>query len=157
MLVTRNFRRLPPFVRGLNIVATLLLLVDFALLVPTFLTAWSSMTTRSPSPPFPPYLVRITGIAVNLGLISMACSSVVNVYNLRFRQPAREPLPLASWQSQLRTVALLVVLPLCGLALTLFLPPAFPAFYLVAGIDLLAMVVVLATLMTTYFREHVVG
>lgn len=157
MAFWRDFRRLPPLLRGLRVAAILLLLTDIALLVPTFLTAWSSFATWPSLPQLPAYVVRVPGIAVNLGLLSLACSSVVTVYSLRFRQPAREPFPLASWQSQLRTFALLAALPLWGLALALLISPTFPDFYLVGGVDVLAMFVGLATLLTTYIREQVLG
>ncbi len=82
-------------------------------------------------------------VAVNLVWLGSACSIVVNGYSTRFRRADRGPFPFDSWQSQVRAVLLLSVLPLCAFALALVIPPTSLAFIVVFPITLLAGVVVI--------------
>lgn len=146
MLVSRNFLRLPPLLRVVDIVALLLALAALPLLGIAVATNLPFLPSAHP--------VSLDGgihgmhfllLGANVALLSIACSQVVDIYGLRFRQPAGGPFPLSSWRSQLRVVALLGALPLGALMLLLILPPGFPAFYLLFAASLLGAVVVFLT------------
>src|SRR5258706_3430878 len=136
----RYFRRLPPLLRVASLLGLLFPLASLALLVPLLVTSL---------PSFPQSFSQVPSdfdhrgiIGLNLGLLGGACSVAVNAYSTRFRRPDRGPFLLSSWQSQMRAVALLSVLPLCGIALALVIPPTSLAFVVVFPISLLAAVVV---------------
>ena len=76
----RNFRRLPPFLRVLNIAALLFVLVACALIVEGFVTVLSSFPHRWP-------MDNTLVIAVNLAMLANACGFVVQSYSTRFRRP----------------------------------------------------------------------
>jgi hypothetical protein len=127
----RYFRRLPPLLRAASIVGLLFVLAAIALLL-TYL-AIGPYAHRESS--------KITLIAVNLTLLGQACSTAVNCYSTRFRWPDRRQLPLDSWQSQVRVIALLSVLPLCAIALALVVPSTSFALVVVFLISLAAGIV----------------
>jgi hypothetical protein len=133
----RYFRRLPLLLRVAFIVGLLLplawLVVILVILIPAFISSLSSATPQ-------PFSYRLPFIGVNLISLSLACSFAVNSYSVRFRRPQGGTFPLQSWQSQVRAIALLAALPLGALAMTLLLPPGDLAFFLSAGISLLAVI-----------------
>jgi hypothetical protein len=137
MLVLRNFRRLPLFLRILSIMGLVLSVSGLGLLA-TVLTVDLQSWSQPPPPAGGFVLLRLIVVGENLGLLGSACLHVVNIYCLRFRQPYRGTFPLSSWQSQVRVIALLAALPLSALALALVLPPVFPAFLLALAVSVLA-------------------
>jgi hypothetical protein len=130
----RYFRRLPPLLRVASLLGLLFYLTALALLINYLVTGLYAH--RDPS--------RVPIIALNLLWLGSACSFAVNGYSTRFRRSDRGPFPLDSWQSQVRAIALLSALPLCGIALALVIPPTSLAFVVVFPISLLAAVVVIA-------------
>jgi len=115
-----NFRRLPLFLRVVGILGLLLALaslVMFSALVVSFITAGEVSRQRLANDP------RLLVSALNLSMLSLACSFAVSGYRTRFRQPNRRPFPLDSWQSQARAIALLAALPLCAIALAAVIAP----------------------------------
>jgi hypothetical protein len=146
----RYFRRLPPLLRVASILGLLFPLASLALLVsvlvtslPSFLQSPAGFNQSSAG------FDRGVVIALNLGAIGGACSTAVNTYSTRFRQPAQGPFLLSSWQSQARAIGLLAALPLCALALAVFIPPTSFAFGLVVLITFLAAVaLVVANILT---------
>ncbi len=134
----RYFRRLPPLLRVMSILGLLLPLASIALLLGLLIPLLPSF------PQWPVEAAPALGIALSLGLLSGACSFVVNVYTLRFRRPSSGPYPLASWQSQVGWWWALSILPLCVLALAVFLPPAPLLGFVLAALTLLAALAYLA-------------
>src|SRR5258708_13514546 len=94
----RYFRRLPPLLRVASMLGLLFPLASLALLVPMLVTSLPSF------PLTPPDFGRRGIIALNLGMLSGACSVAVNTYSKRFRCPDRGPFPLSSGQSQVRAI-----------------------------------------------------
>jgi heme/copper-type cytochrome/quinol oxidase subunit 1 len=136
----RYFRRLPPLLRVASILGLLFALASLALIAELGV----SLVTSFPQSPADSN--RVFGlVALNVGMLSGACSTAVNTYSMRFRRPDRGPFPLSSWQSQVRAIVLLAALPLCALALAVFAPliplPLDFLFLPVAAISLLAAVV----------------
>ncbi len=127
----RSFRRLPPLLRVASLLGLLFPVASLTLLVSWLVTSLPSFSRSPPEPDFGPGL-----FALNLGLLGGACSCVVTTYRTRFRRPDRGPFPLGSWQSQMRAIVLLAALPLCALALALFIPPTPPALFLVSLLDI---------------------
>jgi hypothetical protein len=136
----RYFRRLPPLLRVASLLGLLFPLASLVLLIPLLVTSLPSF------PNSPPDFGRRGIIALNLGMLGGACSIAVNAYSTRFRRPDRGPFPLNSWQSQVRAIVVVAVLPSCALALALVAPliPLPLAFLLVAvaAISVLAAIVV---------------
>jgi len=121
----RSFRRLPPLLRVASIVGLLCFLAAIGLLI-HFLTTGLDADRGAG---------RVVAIAGNLLLLGLACSFVAISYTTRFRGPDRAPpFPLDSWQNQARAIALLALLPLCGIALALSLPPASMASSMLAAV-----------------------
>jgi hypothetical protein len=97
---------------------------------------------------------RTVGIALNLGILSGACSFVVNNYTLRFRRAGRGSYPLDSSQSQVRWLLVLAALPLCTLALAVFLPRTPLLNLVLVAPTLLAILVNLAAWVYAADRWH---
>ncbi len=125
----RYSRRLPPLLRAASILGVLFPLVSLVLLV--------TLLIKMPStfPQLPRDFFRVMAIALNLGLLSGACSFAIGTYRTRFRRLDTRPFPLDSWQSQLLAILLLAALPLCAITLAVVIPPppavfgpAFPVF-----------------------------
>ena len=140
----RYFRRLPPLLRVASLLGLLFPLAALALLVPLLFSGlWSFPWFPQVSPDFG----RRGIMALNLVLLGGACSVAVNTYSTRFRQPDRGPIPLSSWQSQVRAIALGAAVPLCALALALVAPliplPLAFVFWVVTVVSLLGAVVLL--------------
>jgi hypothetical protein len=137
----RYFRHLPPLLRVMSLVGLLLPLTSIVVLL-------GLLNTLLPSfPQWPVAADPVLGIALNLGLLGGVCSYVVGAYTLRFRRPGSGSYPLALWQSQVRWWCALAALPLCGLAVAVFLPPTplvgfvLPVLYLLAlGVYVAALV-----------------
>lgn len=133
----RFFRGLPPFLRVVWVLGLLFPLTALAVLVVGFITYWSSIPlltlTMNDS--------RVTPIGLNLTMLGLACSAVINTYIKRSRQPDREAFPLDSWQRQARAIALLAALPLCGLTLAAVIPPNQAAFVVVYPITVIGILV----------------
>ena len=127
----RSFRRLPPLLRVASLLGLLFPVASLTLLVSWLVTSLPSFSRSPPEPDFGRGL-----FALNLGLLGGACSCVVTTYSTRFRRPDRGPFPLGSWQSQMRAIVLLAALPLCALALALFIPPTPPALFLASLLDI---------------------
>lgn len=133
-----RFRRLPPVLRMASLLRPLFplgLFVAFALIITA--GVWSSGHEGV-------YGSRVVVIALNLSLLGLGCTLVVRVYNARFRQPGREPFPLESWQSQVRTTLMLTAIPVCTLVFALVIPPTAGAFELVFPASLIGVFVCLA-------------
>jgi hypothetical protein len=115
----RYFRRLPLFLRGLAILGALFplaSLVMFSTMLELFIMGgWGSRQELANDH-------RAPAIALNLGMLGLACAFVVNRYSKRFRQPNQEPLPLDLWQRQARATALLATPPVCVIALAAVMP-----------------------------------
>jgi hypothetical protein len=141
----RYFRRLPPLLRVASLLGLLFSLAALALLVPLL---FSGLWSFPWFPQVPSDFGRrgiIAIIAFNLGMLGGACTNVVNIYTMRFREPDLGPFLLSSWQSQVRAIVAGEALPLCALALALVallipLPLDF-VFVVVAAISVLAAVV----------------
>lgn len=148
----RYNRRLPPLLRVASILGQLISLATIALAIVLaivfFVTSQQSF----------PYLyldsTRWVMIALNLISLSGACSVAVFTYNTRFLRPDGRPFPLDSWQSQVRAIVLLSALPLCALALVLFIPPTSRAFEIVFPITIIAAVVLFVALTTVYAANN---
>lgn len=134
----RYFRRLPPVLR----VASLLgLLFPLALIV-AFMTLL--ITSLSSSHQSGVYASRVAVIALNLGVLGVACTSAVYTYSRRFREPDKRPYPLDSWQSQVRAILLAAALPICAIALAIIIPPTSLAFEIVFPVSIIGAGVSLA-------------
>lgn len=109
-----SFRRLPPFLRVVSAIGLLFIIAGLMLqLNPHWL-------------PFHAPQADLEVIALNLLILGLACSAVVTAFTRRLRQPdRRRRIPLDSWQSQARAVALAMVVPLCGFIVTLAASPSF--------------------------------
>ena len=133
-----SFRRLPPVLRVASLLRPLGpfgLFVAFAYMVSA--EAWSSAHEGL-------YAGRVAVIAINLAVVGLGCNAVVRVYNSRFRQPDRATFPLASWQSQVRTMLALTIIPVAALVLAMVIPPTARAFQLVFPASIVGAVVCLA-------------
>ncbi len=135
----RYFRRLPPLLRGASLLGLLFALASIAVIIESLISSLSSVPASWSADG-----ERLLLVGLNLGLLSGACSLAVNSYSTRLRRPDRGPFSLDSWQSQVRAIALLSALPLCGSALALVIPPTSLAFVVVFPITLLAAVVMIA-------------
>jgi hypothetical protein len=121
--------------RVADILALVCALGGIVLVVDAFLTMLSS---------FPHWPVNTLVIALNLGMLGMACSIVVQTYSTRFRWLDAGLFLLDSWQSQLRALLMVTVLPLCALVLAVVTLPTQPT--VVFPISLLAGFVVVSAL-----------
>jgi hypothetical protein len=126
----RYFRRLPPLLRVVSILA---LLFDLTALV-VFLAGLPIIQAAFPWLSLDAH--RAMGIGLNLLSLSLACSLVVNSYIVRFRRVGWASYPLASWQSQMRWLVLLGALPL-GVLLVVLLLPRSPLVAFVLGLPTL--------------------
>lgn len=123
-----NFRRLPLFLRVVGILGLLLplaSLVMFSALLVSFITVGAVSRQGLANDP------RLLIIALNLGMLGLACTFAVNGYRTRFRQPNRRTFPLDSWQRQARAIALLAALPFCAIALAAVISPTQDAAVLI--------------------------
>lgn len=136
----RYYRRLPPFSREIWIVGLLLTVASLVL----------STVLVFQIRPFYPLVsadaTRMQLISMNLGMLGFACLVGTIGSTFRLRQWDRLPLPVVSWQSQMRTIMLLAALPLCTLTWALFVPPSLRVYGLAFGIDMLEGWVVLIAL-----------
>lgn len=112
----RYFRQLPPTLRVVALFGLLCVLGSIAILlsVPVrwFLTQLPLHALIS---------TRVLTLGLNLSMLSLTCTFVVNAYGLRFRQATTQVLLLSSRASQMKALLLLATLPLCSLATALFL------------------------------------
>lgn len=113
-----NFRQLPPLLRFVGIAGLVLPLAALALLL-------QMLPTKLATSDWPTEFTRVVAIALSLILLSGACSFVVTMYSMRFRRSAMGLFPLASWQSQVRTLLLLAALPMGALALAVVIPSTY--------------------------------
>jgi hypothetical protein len=128
----RDFPRLPPPLRVVNLLGLLCLLASFLLFAHLFVTFLAALSPDS---------WRVLMIAINLLILSGTCFTVVRSYRVRSAQSDRGPFPLHSWQSQVRAIGLWTALPLCALALAVVIPPTADAFGMVFPASMLAAVV----------------
>lgn len=143
-----SFRRLPPVVRVASLLRPLFplgLFVTLAYMVSV--GAWSSAHAGLSAG-------RVAVIAINLAVVGLGSSAVVRVYTARFRQPDRVTFPLASWQSQVRTMLALTIIPIGALVLALVIPPTARAFQLVFPASILGAVVCLAVTLSVGASEE---
>ena len=144
----RYFRRLPLFLRGLAMLGLLFSLASLVMIsaMLVLFSAGGVVSRQELANDHRPLV-----IAVNLGMLALACAFVVNRYNrfsIRFRQPNQERFPLDSWQRQARATALLAALPLCAIALAAVIPPTQDAgVVMVFFISMVGAVVLLLTSM----------
>ena len=80
--------------------------------------------------------LRLIVIALNLGLLGVACTIIVNTYSMRFRPAAREPYLLDGWRQQARAIILLAALPLCAITLAIVISPDSNLFMLTFAVSL---------------------
>jgi hypothetical protein len=129
----RYSRRLPPFMRVVIALALLLCVAEFVLLLLAKLY-WSPL--HVPSADFG----RLVIIASYLASLDLACIDVIVFVSIRMLMPGRRwRIPLDSWQSQARALALAGVGPLCGLIVTLANAPSFGATSASAAINAVAL------------------
>jgi hypothetical protein len=131
----RSFRRLPPLLRVVSILGLLCALGSSVAFAELFVTILRSLSADS---------WRVLMIALNLGILSGTCSVAVRTSNVHVRQPDEGPLPASSWQNQVWAIVVVTALPLCALALAVFIPPTAAAFGLVFPVSMFATVVLLA-------------
>ncbi len=113
------FRRLPPFMRAVNVIG-LLLLAASILLNLLLISSWSLFHVPQANNG------RSGVLALNLVMLGGSCVSVVGAFNERLRQPDRRwRIPLDSWQSQAVAVAFAATPSLYSLSMTL--SPSFDA------------------------------
>lgn len=133
-----SFRRLPPVLRAVSLLRPLCPLGLFVAFAYTAsVGTWSSAHEGLSAS-------RVAVIAINLGVVGLGCSAVVYIYNSRFRQPDRATFPLASWQSQVRTMLALTIIPVAALVLAVAIPPTARAFELVFPASIIGAIVCLA-------------
>lgn len=142
-----NFRRLPPVLR----VASLLrLLFPLALMAVFF---GSRILHQWTSPQSSLYISRGAVIAINLGIVGMACTRAVRTYSMRFRQQGSGPFALDTWQSQVRAILLPAAVSICALVLAVAIPPTVRTFQIVFPISIVGAGVFLAFLLVSIQRE----
>jgi hypothetical protein len=125
----REFPRLPSPLRVVNLLGLLCLLASSLLFSHLFVTFLAALSSDS---------WRVLMIAVNLLILSGTCFTVVRSYRVRSAPSDGGPFPLSSWQSQVRAIGLRTALPLCALALAVFIPPTADAFGMVFPASMLA-------------------
>jgi hypothetical protein len=126
----RSFLRLSPVLRVASILRLLCILAALGL----FITQVTGTDTD--------WGMRATAVMLNLAWISSACYVAVIAYDARW--PDRGPFAFGSWHGQVRLLALLSALPLCGIAVALLLPLTWPAFWVVDGFAITGFLVVAA-------------
>lgn len=132
----RFFRRLSPLV----FMALLLTLTSVAMLVATLISLNANRASSS-SPPL--RSLDLLVIALNLEILSGACTFAVSRSKARLRQRSREPLPPTSWRNQARTILPLATLPLCAIAAIAVFPSTFSVLLGAAACTVLAAFVLL--------------
>jgi hypothetical protein len=135
----RNFRRLPPLVRIARPLGGLFVLISLVLL------GWM-LVTRLPDH-LSLGMFRLVNIAVSLSALGSALNLYAINYGRRFRTTGVEDFPLSSWQNQARTIALLAALPICALALALFVPSSSPIVLFTGLVNVFACVVIILTIL----------
>ena len=142
------FPRLPPLVRVMSILSLLFLLAALVVFLEGLPIIQASFPWLSVD------AHRAMGISLNLSMLSLTCSFVVSNYSLRFRRAGRQSYPLESWQSQVRWLLLLGMLPLCVLTVAILLPRT-PLFDFMLGLPtLLAILVVGAAVFYAIDKWH---
>ncbi len=131
----QRFRRLPPLLRALWLLALLFLLAQCG--VATW--AWRVLQDHQE-------LVarRAQDLAPAFLLLAWACIFPGAAYNARFQRPGRALPWLDTWRGQLAAALGLAALPLGSLAVGLFIPPTSPLYSLEYLLGMLAVLVVLA-------------
>jgi hypothetical protein len=109
----RYFRRMPPLLRVVSILAVLFPLASGGLLVALLMRSLPTF------PQLPVDFSRVTIIAMNLGMLGGACTFALSAYSTRLRWPDWRPFLLDSWQRQVRAIAMLAALPLVAITLAL--------------------------------------
>jgi hypothetical protein len=131
----RDFRRLPSLLRVASILGLLFSIASLVLFVAMIVVF---ITSRRSSLQPPADSSRMDDIALNLGMLGGACVFAVNAYRTRFRQMDRRSYRLNSWQSQVRAIGALAMLPLCAIILAVVIPQDSLAYLLVFGVSMLA-------------------
>ncbi len=147
----RDFRRLPPHLRGADGIERVFLAAGSVLT--TLSAAVIQLSSRHSSVDLSPVGI----IAVNLGLLCLVCAFAVRLYITLFRQPDRRPLTLNSLQSLIGVIALATALPICAIVLALIISPASDAFQIVFPISIMGAVVLLVAYLSTYSRRQAAG
>jgi hypothetical protein len=147
MHVMRKFRRLSPFSRVAGALGFLLILASLALSTVSLGTLWSAY------PRTPADSSRVQLVSMNLGMLGLAVFTVLISNSMSLRQLARQPVPPASWQSQIRTIMLSAMLPLCALVWAFIVPPSLSVYGFAYGISMLAAWVLLVTLFVLVIRK----
>jgi hypothetical protein len=104
---------------------------------------WMLFSTIVPS--LTPNAWRLLMMAVNLFILALTCLTIVRLYHLRERMPQSEGglFPRRGWKSPVGSILMWMALPLCGLALSVFIPPTTDAYGFVfpgtmlAGLELI--------------------
>ncbi len=127
----RDFRRLPPHLRGASRFERVFLLASLALLYLPFVVFLLSSPHPSPD------VIRLGIITVILGVLSTGCTFAAKAYSARFRQPDRATYAFGSWRGHMRAIALAAILPICALILAIVIPPSSRMFEIVFPITLI--------------------
>lgn len=130
-------RHLPPVMHVASLLRLLFPLGLFAAF------ACLATTRLWPSAHWGVYAVRVAIVAVNLSLVGLACILVVHTYLVRVRQFGTDPIPLASWQSQVQTIMALTAVPVCALVLAAVISPTVRAFQVVFPVSIVGAIVFL--------------
>ena len=135
--VRQAFRRIPLLARIAWVVGMLCLLGALGL-------AWWMLATLQPDSPQPPDSQRLVAIMLSLialGVSNLAIGALIANFSFARSQGVHRFVP-HTWQSQACIFTLLMVLPICALALAPFVPLS-PLGYL--SIDALALVSMFAS------------
>jgi hypothetical protein len=126
----RDSPRLPWHLRVVSLLGLLCLLAFSLLFSPLlFVTILPSLSPDS---------WRVLLMALNLFALGWTFRTAVRIYRARIPRSDGGPFPTSSWQWQVRAIALWTALPLCALALVVFIPPTAAAFGLAFYASLLA-------------------
>jgi hypothetical protein len=122
-----DFPRLPLHLRVVSLLGLVCLLASFLLFGKLFSTILAS---------FSPDSWRVLMMGVNLLILGGTFFTMVRTYRVRIPQVDGGPFPLSAWQSQVRAILVWMALPLCALALAVFIPPTADAFGVVFPVSM---------------------
>jgi hypothetical protein len=148
-----KFRHLPPLLRGASLLGVLLALVGIALFLKILIAIF--LSAADPHRSADNTLVWM--IALTLFPVSQAFDFPSRLYLVHRRRPDRQPFPLDSWQSQVRTFLLVTALPLGTLALAVVIAPTSRAFAGVISLSILEALVLFGASMLIEHRAPAVN
>ena len=144
------FRRLPPFLRAVWVLALLSLLAALGVMTWTYLATRGedqSAARREWN--------QGTAIGWSLLVLGLACLPLLLAYNARFaRRPTRRALWPGAWQTQLKVVLALAALPLSSLVFALLVPPSSSLFPQVFQLQILSLLLLAVAWIRVEDRAH---